>query len=115
MTAAAADAPVATHIVHNELQAVEPAVLVRSSNIPDQTLLDRAGSTESFASLPKTPARVPPPQLKSGFVGSWASDARACEARPGTGSDVRTIIGERGARAGANSCAFKQTKQIANA
>jgi hypothetical protein len=83
--------------------------------MPEQGLLDRAGSAESFASLSKGTSRANPPQLKSGFVGLWAADARACEFRPGTGSDLRTTIGERGARAGGNSCAFKQKKQIANA
>lgn len=108
------DAP-ATAVRQTEGQVVERAVLVRSSNMPEQGLLDRAGSAESFASLSKGTSRANPPQLKSGFVGLWAADARACEFRPGTGSDLRTTIGERGARAGGNSCAFKQKKQIANA
>lgn len=112
VTAAPADAHVTAPVAHSETQAVERAVLVRS-NAPEQALLlDRAGGTESFASLPQPPARVHPRRSKSGFVGAWASDARACE---GTGGDFRTIIGERGARAGAHSCAFKQQKQIADA
>lgn len=110
----AADAPVAA-VVQSEGHAVEPAALVRSINLPEQALLEHAGSAESFASLPKETARPHQQHLKSGFVGSWAADARACGSRPGTSSDLRTIIGERGARAGANSCSFKQKKQIANA
>lgn len=110
-----ADGPL-TSEGQSEGQAVQRAVLVRSGNIPEQALLHRAGRSESFASLPKATAQAhPPPQLKSGFVGAWASDARACESRQGTGSEPRTIISERGARAGANSCAFKQKRQIADA
>jgi hypothetical protein len=90
-------------------------VLVGSSNLPEQAAVGHAGGADSFASLPKETPRAHPPQLKNGFVGRWAADARACEFRPGTGSDLRTIIGERGARAGESNCAFKQTKQIASA
>jgi hypothetical protein len=93
---------------------VERTELAKPSNTPEQGLLDRAGSTESFASFPNGSSGTGAPQLKSGFVGLWASDARACEFRPGKGSDLRTVIGERGARAGANSCAFKEKKQIAS-
>jgi hypothetical protein len=78
-------------------------------------MLDRTIGAESFASLSKGSLRTSPPQLKDGFVGLWAADARACEFRPGTGGDFRTVIGERGARAGRNSCAFKEKKQIGNA
>jgi hypothetical protein len=88
---------------------------VKSNNTAEQGLLDRTGSAESFASLSKGSLGNSQPQLKSGFVGLWAADARACEFRPGTGSDLRTVIGERGARAGRNSCAFKEKKQIGNA
>ena len=76
---------------------------------------DRTIGAESFASLSKDSLKTSPPQSKDGFVGLWAADARACEFRPGTGSDLRTVIGERGARAGSNSCAFKEKKQIGNA
>ena len=78
-------------------------------------MLDQTIGAESFASLSKGSPKTSPPQLKDGFVGLWAADARACEFRPGTGSDLRTVIGERGARAGRNSCAFKEKKQIGNA
>ncbi len=98
----------------SEEKTVERAVLVKSNNAPEQGVLGRTASTESFASLPKGSTGISPPQSKSGFVGAWAADARACAVRPGTGSDVRTIIGERGARAGPNSCAFKEKKQIGN-
>jgi hypothetical protein len=108
------DAP-RTAEVQSEGQAVERAVLVRSGNIPEPAPLYRAGRIESFARLSKATAQAHPPQLKSGFVGAWASEARACESHSGTGIDLRTIISERGARAGGNSCAFKQKKQIANA
>ena len=97
----------------SEEKVIERTELVKSSNTPEQGLLDRVGSAESFASLPKGSSAPSSPQLKSGFVGLWASDARACEFRPGRGSDLRTVIGERGARAGGNSCAFKEKKQIA--
>lgn len=101
----------------SEEKVVERAVLAKSNNAPEQGLLDRNASAESFASLPKGSSGTSPPhppQLKSGFVGSWAADARACAAHPGTGSDILTVIGERGARAGPNSCAFKEKKKIGN-
>lgn len=97
----------------SRIEGDERAIVVRSINSAEQVLV--RGGANSFASAPKETTRVQPPQLKSGFVGSWAADARACEFRPGTGSDLRTIIGEQGARAGASSCAFKQKKQIASA
>lgn len=87
---------------------------VSASSTPEQDLLVRTRGAESFASLPKGPGAIGTPQLKSSFVGLWAADARACEFRPGTGSDLRTVIGERGARAGGNSCEFKKKKQIAD-
>lgn len=94
---------------------VERAILVHSSNPPEQAATGHAGGADSFASLPKEAPRVAPPPSKSGFVGRWAADARACEARPEAGSDLRTTIDERGARAGESSCSFKQKKQIASA
>jgi hypothetical protein len=106
--------PPVTAIGQSEGKVVERTELVKSTNTPEQELLDRTRSAESFASLPKGSSGTSTPQLKSGFVGLWASDARACEFRPGRGSDLRTVIGERGARAGGNSCAFKEKKQIAN-
>jgi hypothetical protein len=87
---------------------------VSASSTPEQDLLVRTRGAESFASLPQGPGAIGTPQLKSSFVGLWAADARACEFRPGTGSDLRTVIGERGARAGGNSCEFKKKKQIAD-
>ena len=108
------DVVVAAAVGQSEEKVVERAVLVKSNNAPEQGLLNRTASAESFASLPKGSSGTSPPQFKSGFVGSWAADARACAARPGTGSDIRTVIGERGARAGPNSCAFKEKKQIGN-
>jgi hypothetical protein len=101
-----------TAVRQSEGKVVERTILVKSNNTAEQELLDRTGSAESFASLSKGSLGNSPPQLKSGFVGLWAADARACEFRPGTGSDLRTVIGERGARAGGNSCAFKEKKQI---
>jgi hypothetical protein len=93
---------------------VDRTVSVSASSTPEQDLLVRTRGAESFASLPKGPSVISTPQLKSSFVGLWAADARACEFRPGTGSDLRTFIGERGARAGGNSCEFKKKKQIAD-
>jgi hypothetical protein len=101
-----------TAVRQSEGKVVERTVLVKSNKSAEQELLDRTGSAESFASLSKGSSGTSLPQLKSGFVGFWAADARACEFRPGTGSDLRTVIGERGARAGGNSCAFKEKKQI---
>ena len=94
---------------------VERTVLVKPDKAAEPKMLDQTIGAESFASLSKGSLKTSPPQLKDGFVGLWAADARACEFRPGTGSDFRTVIGERGARAGRNSCAFKEKKQIGNA
>jgi hypothetical protein len=98
-----------------ERTVVERTVLVKPDKTAEQKTLDQTVGAESFASLSKGSPRTSPPKLKDGFVGLWAADARACEFRPGTGSDLRTVIGERGARAGGNSCAFKEKKQIGNA
>lgn len=113
--AIAAAAPTAA-APQSEGHVVERAVLVGSSHVPEQSTAGHAGSADSFASLPKeTPKVQQPPQMKNGFVGRWAADARACEASPEAGNDLRTFIDERGARAGESSCAFKQKKQIASA
>jgi hypothetical protein len=106
--------PPVTATGQSEEKVVERTELVKFRNTQEQGLLGRAGGAESFASFPKGPSGTSTPQLKSGFVGLWASDARACEFRPGSGSDPRAVIGERGARAGGNSCAFKEKKQIAS-
>ena len=105
-----------TAVWQNEGKVTERTVLVNSTNAVEQELLDITGSVESFASLSKASRGTSPSpsQLKNGFVGLWAADARACEFRPGTGSDLLTVIDERGARAGANSCLFKEKKQIGN-
>jgi hypothetical protein len=110
----------ATAVGQSEEKVVEPAVvertvLVKPDKTAEQKMSDQTVGAESFASLSKGSPKTSPPQLKDGFVGLWAADARACESRPGTGSDLRTVIGERGARAGKNSCAFKEKKQIGNA
>jgi hypothetical protein len=99
-----------------ERTVVERAVLVKPDKTAEQKMLDQTTGAESFASLSKGSLKTTsPPQLKDGFVGLWAADVHACEFRPGAGSDLRTVIGERGARAGSNSCAFKEKKQIGNA
>jgi hypothetical protein len=103
-----------TAVWQSDGKIIERTVLVNSTKAAEQELLDLAGSAESFASLSKGSRGTSPSQLKSGFVGLWAVDARACEFRPGTGSDLLTVIGERGARAGGNSCAFKEKKQVGN-
>jgi hypothetical protein len=102
-----------TAVSQSEEKVVERAVLVKPDKTAEQ--MNQTIGAESFASLPKASLKTSPPQLKDGFVGLWAADARACEFRPGTGSDLRTVIGERGARAGRNSCAFREKKQIGNA
>jgi hypothetical protein len=99
----------------SEEKVAERTVLVKPDKTDEQKVLNQAMAAESFASLSKGSLKTSPPQLKDGFVGLWAADARACEFRPGAGSDLRTVIGERGARAGRNSCAFKEKKQIGNA
>jgi hypothetical protein len=104
----------ATAVRQSEEKVVERAVLVKPDKTAEQKMLDQTIGVESFASLSKGSLEMRPPLLKDGFVGLWAADARACEFRPGTGSDLRTVISERGARAGRNSCAFKEKKQIGN-
>jgi hypothetical protein len=117
LVGASRDAAV-TAVGQSEEKVVEPAVVERTvlvNKTAEQKMSDQTVGAESFASLSKGSPKTSPPQLKDGFVGLWAADARACESRPGTGSDLRTVIGERGARAGRNSCAFKEKKQIGNA
>ena len=104
-----------TAVGQSEEKVVERTSSVKPDKTAEQKMLDQTIGAESFASLSKGSLKTSPPQLKDGFVGLWAADARACEFRPGTGSDLRTVIGERGARAGRNSCAFKEKKQIGNA
>jgi hypothetical protein len=48
-------------------------------------------------------ARTPPPAL----VGVWAPETGSCSAREGV---LPAVINERGARAGATSCAFKEPR-----
>ena len=103
-----------TAVWQKEGRMIERTVLVSSNNAADQELLNATGSAESFASLPKAPRGTSSAQLNSGFVGLWAADARACQLLPGTGSDLLTVIGERGARAGAHNCEFKEKKQVGN-
>jgi hypothetical protein len=104
-----------TAVGQSEEKVVERTVLVKPDKAAEQKMLDQTIGAESFACLSKGSLKTSSPQLKDGFVGLWAADVRACEFRPGTGSDLRTVIGERGARAGRNSCAFKEKKQIGNA
>ncbi len=103
-----------TAVRQSEGKVIERAALANSTNAAEQELWDLAGSSGSSASLSKGSRGTGPSQLRNGFVGLWAADARACEFRPGTGSDLLTVIGERGARAGGNSCVFKKKKQIGN-
>ncbi len=98
-----------------ERTVLERTALVKPDKTDEQKVLTQTMGAESFASLSKGYLKPSSPQSKDGFIGLWAADARACEFRPGAGSDLRTIIGQRGARAGSNSCSFKQKKQIGNA
>jgi hypothetical protein len=99
----------------SEEKVVERAVLVKPDRMAEERMQTRSLAADSFASLPKEVVKPAPSQVKDGFVGLWAADARACEARSGAGGDLRTVIGQRGARAGSNSCSFKEKKQIGNA
>jgi hypothetical protein len=96
-----------------EEKVFERTVLVKPDRAAEERMPDRSSAADSFASLSKGAVKTTPSQLKDGFVGLWAADARACEPRSGAGgSDLRTVIGRRGARAGSNSCSFKEKKQI---
>ena len=99
----------------SEEKVVERAVLVKPDRPAEERMPTRSLAADSFASLSKEAVKTTPSHVKDGFVGLWAADARACEARAGAGSDLRTVIGQRGARAGSNSCSFKEKKQIGNA
>ena len=112
--AGASSDAVVTTIAQSE-KVVERTVVVKTDKTTEQKILDQKIGAESFASLSKDSVKASPPQLRDGFVGVWAADARACEFRPGTGGDLRTVIGERGARAGGNNCTFREKKQIGNA
>ena len=102
-----------TAVWQNEGKFIERTVLVSSTNAAEQKLLDVP--VESFASvLSKGSRGTSPPQLKSGFVGLWAAEARACEFRSRTGNDLLTVVDERGARAGGSTCVFKEKKPLGN-
>ncbi len=103
-----------TAVWQNEGKFIERTVLVSSTNA-EQKLLDVSEGAESFASvLPKGSRGTNPSQLKNGFVGLWAVEARACEFRTRTGNDLLTVVDERGARAGGSTCVFKEKKPLGN-
>ena len=60
-----------------ERTVVERTVLVKPDKTAEQKMLDQTIGAESFASLSKGSLKTSPPQLKDGFVGLWAADARA--------------------------------------
>jgi hypothetical protein len=99
----------------SEEKVVDRAVLAKPDRTAEEKMPLHSEAADSFASLPKASVKTIPPQSKNGFVGLWATDARSCEFRPGTGTDPRTFIGQRDARAGSSSCAFKERKQVGNA
>lgn len=102
-----------TAVWQNEGKFIERTILVSSTDAAEQRLLEVPLGAESFASaLSKGSRGTSPQQLKSGFVGVWAAEARACEVRSRIGNDLLTVIDERGARAGGSTCVFKEKKPL---
>lgn len=103
-----------TAVWQNEGKFIERTVLVGSANT-EQKLLDVSAGAESFASvLSKSSRGASSSQLKNGFVGLWAVEARACEFRTRAENDLLTVVDERGARAGGSTCVFKEKKPLGN-
>jgi hypothetical protein len=99
----------------SEEKVIERAMLVKPDMAAEERKQPRSSVADRFASLPKEAVKTNPSHVTDGFVGRWAADARACDIRAGAGIDLRTVIGERGARAGRNTCSFKEKKRIGNA
>ena len=105
----------ATAVWLNDGKVIERTVLVSSANAAELELLDLAESADGSAgSRPKVTRGISPQQLKNGFIGLWAADARACETRSRTENDLLTVVDERGARAEGGNCVFKEQKQLGN-
>lgn len=103
-----------TAVWQKDGKVIERTVLVGSTDA-EQKLLNVSEGAESFASvLSKRSRGTNPTQLKKGFVGLWAVEARACEFRTRTGNDLLTVVDEHGARAGGSTCVFKEKKSLGN-
>lgn len=46
------------------------------------------------------------------FIGTWASDPKACSGRASQNGHLHTVIESSGARAGSASCAFRNKRQV---
>jgi len=100
-----------TAVWQNEGKFIERTVLVGFANGREQEMSDLTES-EGIASGLKTSRGVSTPQAKSGFVGVWAAEPRACASRSRAGNDLLTVVDERGAWAGESTCSFKEKKQL---
>jgi hypothetical protein len=90
---------------------IERTVLVSSASGAEQEVLDLTEG-EDMAGDPKTSRALSVPQARSGFVGVWAAEPRACASRSRAGNDLLTVVDERGAWAGESTCSFRDKKQI---
>lgn len=100
-----------TAVWQSEGKFVERTILVSSANGAEQEMSDLTES-EGIAGGLKTSPGVSIPQAKSGFVGVWAAEPRACASRSRAGNDLLTVVDERGAWAGESACSFKEKKQL---
>jgi hypothetical protein len=100
-----------TAVWQNEGKFIERTVLVSSANGAEQEMSDLVGS-EGIAGGLKNSRGVSIPQAKSGFVGVWAAEPRACASRSRAGNDLLTVVDERGAWAGESTCSFKEKKLL---
>jgi hypothetical protein len=83
--------------------AVEPTTEAAAQS-PPQSAGDQALAVDTPAATPRPDVRrAGPPAI----VGVWAPETGSCSAREGV---LRTIIDERGARAGETSCVFKERR-----
>jgi len=84
--------------------AIESAIAPAAESAPPHS----AGDDGPAADIPAaTPRRDLPRTASPAIVGVWAPETGSCSAREGV---LPAIINERGARAGATSCVFKEPK-----
>jgi hypothetical protein len=104
-----------TAVWQNEGKFIEQTELASSANAAEQKLVGNPVGSESFAGVISKGSRgTDPSQLKNGFVGLWAAEARACEFRSRMKNDLLTFVDEHGARAGGSTCVFKEKKPLGN-
>jgi hypothetical protein len=87
--------------------ATEPPTNAAAETPPPQPAGDQAPAVDVHAATPgRDLRRAAPPAI----AGVWAPETGSCSARNAQEGVLRTIIDERGARAGETSCLFKEQR-----